>query len=190
MPSATNDHLIRHIGRILRRVDRHQDGDGALAPHLVDEEDHVAAQGGVEAAEGLVEQDQRTAGDEGAGQGHALALTSRHLAGLAGAESFKANSLQRLLDEHLLIVGQAQGGPQAEADVLRDVQVRKQVVILEDDCDRPLGRCERQQVLRRRRSAVPLSGVSKPAIMCSRVVLPPPDGPMTAQRCPVFTDSE
>jgi len=40
------------------------------------------------------------------------------------------------------------------------------------------------------KARVPLSGVSKPAIMCSRVVLPPPDGPMTAHRFPALTDRE
>ena len=107
---------------------------------------------------------------------HALALAARQLRWPAPRVIRHLDQCQHLLDArgaapalHALLA-------QAEGDVGGDVHMREQRIGLEHHVDRPrIGR-QRGHVVPSM-TMRPLSGVSKPAIIRSRVVLPQPDGP-------------
>ena len=105
-----------------------------------------AAQRRAEGGEGLVEQEQRPGAQERAGERHPLALAAGELAGAAGAEAVEADGGERGV--HALPAGavEAEVGAQAEADVLGGGEVGEEVVLLEEQGDRALGRGERREV--------------------------------------------
>ena len=82
-----------------------------------------------------------------------------------------------------------------QRDVLGGRQRRQQVVGLEDEADAVAAEL-RELALARPSSAMPSMatlpevGVSSPAMMCMRVDLPEPDGPMTATNSPWCSATE
>lgn len=94
---------------------------------------HLGAQAGVEGGEGFVEQEPVGAHGAGAGEGGALALAAGDLARVVVGDGGKLHFLQPFFrfDAGAAAAWGAQAAVQAESDVLRDGQVRKQSVVLE-----------------------------------------------------------
>ena len=116
---------------------------------------HLPAQLEVERAERLVEQQDTGPVDERPGHGDALLLATGQLRGLAAGHRPELDEVEHVLDGLLDVLDLA--APEAEGDVLEDVEVREQRVRLEDrvdgalegaqpgdvllaEADRPLGR--------------------------------------------------
>jgi hypothetical protein len=113
-----------------------QRGGGFALEDVAHLERQAFAQFDVEVGERLVHQDQARPRRQGAGQRHALLLAAgelvRELVGVAG----QADQFEQFGDACLFAV--AAEPSQAEADVLRHRQVRKQRVILEHHADAAL----------------------------------------------------
>ena len=75
--------LVGHGERLLLVVRHEQEGDAGAALHGLQFEAHLLAQFGIERGEGLVEQQDVGLQDQGAGEGHALALAAGELRGTA-----------------------------------------------------------------------------------------------------------
>ena len=88
------------------------------------------------------------------------------------------------------------GEQERQLHVLERRQHRHQVVELKDEADVPrppvgeLRFVERRDVHRRPRAASPASGLSIPAIRLSSVLLPEPDGPISATKSPAAMAKE
>jgi len=96
------------------------------------------AEGLVQRREGFVQQQQRGPRRQRAGQGHALALTARELAGPLPGMAGQADEGQQLVDAGLLLRGRLAARLQAEADVLPHAEVGEKRVVLEHDADAAL----------------------------------------------------
>ncbi len=96
---------------------------------------HLLAQLEVERAERLVEEEHLGPIDEGAGQGDALALAARELAGTPSLVALEANHAHGLRDARPSLAGGDAAHDQPVADVVADAHVREEGVVLEDGVD-------------------------------------------------------
>ena len=95
---------------------------------------HFGAQAGIERREGFVKQEQRWAADERAGEGSALLLSAGELrrVGVGNVGNVQALQPRRDFAAQLAAAGVAPAAVQAEGDVLRDGEMRKEGVILKE----------------------------------------------------------
>ena len=100
----------------------------------------VVAQGGIEARERLVEQDDRRVGSERPRQCDALLFATRQFMGVSLGDTGKAHEFEQLVDALRPSRSPEPGEP--EGDVLVDAPMGEQRVILEDQADAPLLRWE------------------------------------------------
>ena len=98
------------------------------------------AQLAVERGERLVEQKHARAQRQRPGQRHPLALAARQLVRTPPFEAFELRQRQHLGDARGDVGAAHAGALQAEGDVARDAQMRKQRIVLEHHVDRPLVR--------------------------------------------------
>ena len=96
---------------------------------------------GVQRARGFVGEDDLRIVDDGARDGDALHLSARHLVGLLFELSAQPHALERS-DSHLplLLAGDA-GDGERKLNVLQDVEVRDEVVALENETDGTVAVC-------------------------------------------------
>ena len=173
--------------RGVRVVRHHDDGLVVIAVQGLEQVQDLVARLAIEVAGRLVAQQQRRVGDDGARDADALLLAARELARIVVHPLAEPDDRERDRDA-LLPVGLAElGQQQRQLDVARRGQHRQQVVQLEDEADVP--RPPRRQLaarqlvdaVARRPSIDPSVGVSSPPIRFSSVVLPEPDGPISAR---------
>ncbi len=138
-PRVDEEHLIGDELGILGVVRDHQHGDALLAGKAGDLRQHLPPQGRIEGREGLVQQQQRPAPHQGAGQPHPLLLAAGELLRQARQHLPQAHLVSGLLHQPFLGRIQAQAGMQADGDVVEHRQVQEEVVILEQGGDRALG---------------------------------------------------
>ena len=132
---AHHDQPVGEGHRFLLVV-RDQEGRGPDAlEDLAHLEPGALPQGGVQAGEGFVQQDQLRARRECSGQGHALLLAAGELVRQAVLEEGQAHEAQHLPGPfEPFLAGQ---GPEAEGGVLEHAQVREQRVVLEHEAHAP-----------------------------------------------------
>ncbi len=141
---------------------------------------HILAQLEVKRGERLIEQQHLGAADEGARDGDALLLA----AGKA-RDAAVLKALERDEGEHLPTFSSISSrstffSRSGEGNVLKNVQVREQGVALEDGVDIALiGGTS--LMFSPMKIMSPLSGVSKPPMRRSVVVLPHPEGPKSVR---------
>ena len=120
-------------------VVRHEDaGRAELEVEVLDLGAHPAAQGGVEVAERLVEQEDRGLLDERPAERHALLLAARELARLAAQEMPDVEHVGDRGDPRLDLVLGPVLQLQAEGDVVERRHVRIERVVLEHHRHPPL----------------------------------------------------
>ncbi len=95
---------------------------------------------GVEVRQRLVEKQHVGAGRDGAGESHALLLTTGELAGAALDESVERQSVRDRLGRGAALGLPHAADPQRVGDVVADIHVREQRVVLEDHRDAALAR--------------------------------------------------
>ena len=99
----------------------------------------LAANLGIQRAEGLVEQKQARLNGQRAGQRHALTLTAGELCRVATLQAIELDQTQQFQDPRpdLALARPARARPrcQAEGDIVEDAQVAKQCIVLEDEAD-------------------------------------------------------
>jgi hypothetical protein len=96
---------------------------------------HLVAQEGVQIGERLVEEEDARLDDEGPGQGHALLLPTRELAGVPGPQRAEPDELERALDPCSQLGLRHPAPPQAEGDVLEHRHVREERIGLKHEAD-------------------------------------------------------
>ena len=113
-------------------------GDGQVLLELPDFGAHLLADLGVQVGEGLVEEKHVRVEDQGAGQGHALLLAARELAGIPLFEARQVDQRQGVV--HLL--GDLRAGRfldlEAVGHIVEDGHVRPEGIVLKDHADVPL----------------------------------------------------
>src|SRR4051812_35894939 len=95
----------------------------------------ILADLGIERTERLVEQQNLRINGERAGQGHALALATRELVGIAGLKSRQAHYFQKIVDLFLDFGLRLLADLQAEGDVVANSQMLERRIVLEDEPD-------------------------------------------------------
>ena len=152
-----------------------EEGDDGVAGRLV------------EAAGGLVGEEERRAGGEGAADRDALLLAAGELLGVAGEKRLEAEAAGEL---GLPGGVEAAGEAGLEGEVGGDVEARDQVELLEDEADRLAAEAGARGVGERRSTSwpsmrmAPESARSRPATRWRRVDLPLPDSPVRARERP------
>jgi hypothetical protein len=151
---------------------------------------HFLRGGGIQVAGGLVGENQRRVGDDGARHGHALLLPAGKLARQVMQAVLQAHQLERrggVLDAlGLFQVGQLE----RQFHVLQRREHRNQVELLEDEADVLVAPMRDLRGRSYRASAWPSTrispelGRSMAAIRCSSVDLPEPDGPISTTNSP------
>jgi hypothetical protein len=128
------DAVGQHQGFLL--VVRDVDGRHADALEQVAQLDaHLLAQLGVEVGQRLVQQHDRGAAHQGAGDGHALLLAARKLRGAARGQRAQAHHVQRLGHAPSRLVGRQLHDVQREGHVLSHRHVRPDGIGLEHHGD-------------------------------------------------------
>ncbi len=105
---------------------------------------HLAAQGHVEGAQRLVEQQDRRLDDQCAGQRHALPLAAGELVDATRAEAREPDQGQCRLDLRRALGPRHAPHGQTEADIAGDRQVREQGIVLEHGRGRAARRRQRR----------------------------------------------
>src|SRR5471032_530835 len=126
------------------------DENGGQAQFALDRPDLLAqvfANPRIKGRQRLIEQQQARAGDQGAGQGHALALAAGQLMRVAPGEVVQFHQLEGFHDALVAVVGVDLLHLQAEGDVLFHGHVGEQRVALEHHADRAFLRAQRDDVL-------------------------------------------
>src|SRR5450830_1238676 len=126
------------------------DENGGQAQFALDRPDLLAqvfANPRIEGRQRLIEQQQAWTGDQGAGQGHALALAAGQLVRVARGEVVQFHQLEGFHDALVAVVGIDLLHLQAEGDVLFHGHVGEQRVALEHHADRAFLRAQRDDVL-------------------------------------------
>ena len=164
-------------------VGDHDDGLAELVDGGAQEGEDLTTRARVEVACRLVGEDQIGPGRQGAGDGDALLLATGELARAMGQAVAEADGLDDRAQPRS--VGAAAGQGQQERDVLLGVERRQQVVGLEHEPDPLPAEAGQLAVGQVPRSTSPMKArpevsVSRPARQCINVLLPDPDGPITA----------
>ena len=138
-----HDDAVGHRHRLDLVMGDVDHGGDEVAVQLAEFDPHVAAQGGVEVGQRLVEEEDLGVAHDGAADGDALALTAGQLAGFQGAACRSvAGSRRRLADLGFhLGLGQFLHA-QREGDVFEDRQMRVKRVGLEHHRDAAIHRGE------------------------------------------------
>ena len=133
-PSRSSTMRLRIPGDV-RFVGDHDDGQ-ALVVELLEQGQDLDAGARVQVAGGLVGQQQRGLGDQGAGDGDPLLLTARELVGLVVAAVAQAHALERLPGRGGGIEPAARAVvEQGQLDVLLGAGAGQQIESLEDEAD-------------------------------------------------------
>ncbi len=115
-------------------------GDAQLLLEAADLAPHLEAKLGVQVGERLVHQAHGRLGDDGAAEGHALLLPAGELGRLALEERAQTEEIRDAREPRAALGRRHMPHAQAEHDVLRDRQVGKERVGLEDHGQLALGR--------------------------------------------------
>ena len=135
-PAGVEDRqAVAHRERLLLVVGDVDERDADLLLDRLELDLHLLAELQVERAERLVEEQHARPVDERAGEGDALALAARQLAGLARLVALEADHPQGLGDPRRPLGLGDLADHQPVADVVADGHVREQGVVLEDRVD-------------------------------------------------------
>ncbi len=133
-------HLVGHAHRLALVVGDIDHRQAQLALQVAQFTAHVLAQLRIEIRQRLVHQAHLGLRDQRAAQRHPLLLPARQLRRLALQQRAQAQQIGHLRQPRSVFIGRHTAHRQAEADVLRHVQVREQRVVLEHHRDAALGR--------------------------------------------------
>jgi hypothetical protein len=158
-------------------------GGAELLVLLADVDADLGAQGGVEVGEGLVEEEQLGAADDGAAHGDALALAAGEGAGEAVEEGLEAEHGGDLGDALVDEGGVGLAQLEAEGEVVADAEVGVERVALEHHGDVAVAGLG-AVTSRSPKWIVPLVTSSRPASRRRRVDLPQPLGPTSTAKVP------
>ena len=122
------------VAGVLDGVGYHEDG-GAFAVELGEEFHYLFAVLGVEVTGGLVGEDELGVGDDGAGDGYPLLLTSGELLGEVGGAVGDVHALEDVVDHLLALRGLDLHVDEGQLHVLEDVQFVYEVEALEYEAD-------------------------------------------------------
>ncbi len=170
----------------------HQDGAAAFAVDLIEQTENLLAGGGVEISGGFVAQQHYRLEDQRPGYGDALPLAAGELVRpVRGALRQTGPLQQRAGAAHGLVPGNSLQ-PQRQGNILERGERGQKVEGLEDHSDLLAAQAGAGIVAQLRRETpatftVPELGWSRPQMRLSTVVLPEPDGPMSATRSPAAT---
>ena len=179
---------MRALGRV-RIVRDHHDRLAVIAIERLQQVEDFVAGLAIEVARRLVAEEQRRVGHDRARDADALFLTAGELARIVLRAIGQADDLQRDADA-LAALGLAElRQEQRQLDVALGRQHRQQVVELEDEADvarAPLRQRAAAQLVDAHAADfdAPPVGLSSPPIRLSSVVLPDPDGPISARKSP------
>ena len=129
-PMAETERLALVVGHV-------QDADAELGEQPSQLHHQPVAQRAVERPQRLVEHEQRRAGRQGPGQGHALALTTRQRRHRPPLGTVEAHQLQQLGHPGVAGGGAVAPHPQPEGHVVAHVAMGEQRVVLEHEPDPP-----------------------------------------------------
>ena len=174
--------------------DEHE-GGLRLVGELAEEAEDVFAVGGIEIAGGLIGQNERGAVDEGAGDGDALLFAAGKLGGQGGGARGKADAREGggdaggalgsgdagELERELDVFGGGERGEQMENWNTVPTRSRRR------RASPSLGSASMRSPWR---AMVPVSGRSTPPRQLRSVVLPLPEGPVSAMRSPAATEND
>lgn len=132
--AVANDHralgVLGHVGLVGHEEDRR-----AGRVEVGEQRQDLVARGRVQVAGRLVRQQQRGLHGERAGDGRALLLAARHLAGPAVALVGQADELEQLQRPALPLGAGCAGVDERQLDVLEQVEAGQEVEGLEDEAD-------------------------------------------------------
>ena len=148
MAVAHDRDAVRHRERLLLVMGDQHEGDARLLLEALQLALHLLAQLQVERRKRLVEQQHAGLGRQGTGQRHALLLAARELGGPAAGKPLEPHHGQGLGNSDADLRRRPLAHLEPEGDILRDVQMGKQRIALEDGIDRPLLRREGGHILR------------------------------------------
>ena len=176
----------------VRVVRDHDDRLAVLAVERLQQVEDLVAGLAIEVAGRLVAEQQRRVGDDRAGDADALLLAAGELARVVLRAVGEADDLQRDRRTRLRRSAFDSLVSSSGSSTLRSRgQHRQQVVELEDEADVPRAPARRAAPPRQLVDALaadldrcPPVGVSSPPIRLSSVVLPEPDGPISARKSP------
>ena len=131
---------------VARVVAHHQHRETAVRPEPAEQIEHLVAQRRPERGKGLVEEEHRAPAHQCAGQRDALSLASGELAGAPAVQARKAHPFESAVDLGVVLAIQPERRVQPEPHVGGHIQVREQVVLLEDNADRAQRRLQRGDV--------------------------------------------
>ena len=126
---------VGHLHGLLLVVGDQHRGHGQRGVQVAQPQAQLRAHLRVERAEGLVEQQHLGLDGERAGEGHALALATRELGGVALAEVGQADQLEQLVDARLDLGLGAVADLEPEGHVAPHRQVAERRVVLEAEAD-------------------------------------------------------
>ena len=137
-PLVEHRDAIRHRKRLALIVGDEDEGETERTLQGLEFALHVLTQFEVERAERFVEQQNFGANDQRAGEGDALALTARELAGLSRFPCRTSLTMLELFGAQLMAFRLAHAADhQAVANIVEHVHVREQGVVLKDRVHRP-----------------------------------------------------
>ena len=177
---------LRAGGR-MRIVRHHHDRLAVLAVERLEQVEDLVAGLAIEIARRLVAEQQRRIGDDRARDADALLLAAGELPRIVIHRAREADDAQRHLHALAAVCLRQLRQQQRQLDVARGGQHRQQVVELEDEADVPrraMRESSPPDILSIRSPATaidPSVGVSSPPSRFSSVVLPDPDGPISAR---------
>jgi len=125
-------HPVAHGQRFLTAVGNLHEGGAECALEGAHLALHLVAQLFVERAHRLVEEQDAGFGDEGAGEGDALALAARQLMDTAAGLAGQPHQVERRLRLLAPLFGRHLAQLEAVFDVLDDAHMREQRIVLED----------------------------------------------------------
>src|SRR5262249_38093374 len=134
-PTLDEQDATRGMTRVLRLMADEEQGEAEIAAQRLDEIQHLAPLGRAEGSEGLVQQQERALAHQAAGERHALALAARELARQPRLEAGQPDMIEGRADTGPGRGIEAQSRVDAQPDILRRGQMRKQIVLLEQGGD-------------------------------------------------------
>jgi hypothetical protein len=130
-----HDHALRQRHGFHLVVGDEQRGDAQFPVQLLDLQPGLGAQLGVQVGQGLVEQEHLRLANDGAAHGHALALATGQLLGLAIEQVRQFQRLRHLGHTGLDLIRRHLGDLEAIGHVVEHAHVRVERVVLEHHGD-------------------------------------------------------
>ena len=127
----------RRALRIGRMMGRQHHREPVLILEVADEVQHVEPERRPERREGLVQQQNRAAADERAGNRHPLPFSAGQLARKPSLETGEPDAFEGCCKDGPIGIAEAQGRGDAERHVCIDIEMEEQIVLLKQHGHRP-----------------------------------------------------